>query len=63
MLQLGETPLWVASFHGHKKCMELLIDAGAIVDVPQVVSVVHTSQRPLASACSVDLVPELVMFV
>ncbi len=29
--------------------MELLIDAGANIDVPREVSVVHTSQRPLAT--------------
>ena len=38
-VQSGETPLWTASFDGHQKCMELLIDAGANVDVPQEVSV------------------------
>ncbi len=50
--QLGATPLWAASFHGQQKCMKLLIDAGANVDVPNEVSVsiaVHTSQRPLAT--------------
>ncbi len=29
--------------------MQLLIDAGANIDVPEEVSVVHTSQRPLAT--------------
>ncbi len=48
-VQRGETPLWTTSFDGHNKCMELLIDAGANVDIPNVVSVVHTSQRPLAT--------------
>ena len=51
-VQSGETPLWTASFDGHQKCMELLIDAGANVDIPEEVSVsscVHTSQRPLAT--------------
>ncbi len=38
-VQSGATPLWTASFHGHQKCMELLIDAGANVDVPNEVSV------------------------
>ncbi len=48
-VQSGETPLYAASFNGHQQCMELLIDAGAIVDIPKEVSVVHTSQRPLAT--------------
>ncbi len=48
-VQFGETPLYAASFNGHKKCVELLIDAGANIDVPKRVSVVHTSQRPLAT--------------
>ncbi len=48
-VQSGATPLWVASFSGHLKCMQLLIDAGANIDVPKEVSVVHTSQRPLAT--------------
>ncbi len=48
-VQSGETPLWTASFDGHKKCVKLLIDAGANIDVPKEVSVVHTSQRPLAT--------------
>ncbi len=38
-VQSGQTPLWAASFNGHQKCMELLIDAGANVDVPKGVSV------------------------
>ena len=43
-----ESPLWVASFDGHHKCVHLLIEAGANVDVPKRVSVtsMHTSQRP-----------------
>ncbi len=48
-VQWGQTPLYTASFYGHQKCVELLIDAGASVDVPKEVSVVHTSQRPLAT--------------
>ncbi len=38
-VQSGETSLWRASFNNHQKCMELLIDAGANVDVPNKVSV------------------------
>ncbi len=38
-VQEGATPLWTASFYGHHKCMELLIDAGANVDVLEEVSV------------------------
>ncbi len=37
-VQLGQTPLYVARLRGHQKCMELLIKAGAIVDVPTEVS-------------------------
>ncbi len=37
-VQLGETPLWIASVKGHQKCVDLLINAGAN-DIPSEVSV------------------------
>ena len=48
-VQWGETSLWIASFYGHQKCMELLIDPGANVDVPNEVSVssyIHIASIP-----------------
>ncbi len=46
-VQSGETPLCTASFYGHQKCMELLIDAGANVDVPkEVSSYIHIASIP-----------------
>ncbi len=39
VLQTGQSPLWVASFYGHLKCVELLLGGGANVDVQNVVSV------------------------
>ncbi len=44
-VQWGETPLWKASFRGHQKCMELLIDAGANVDIFNEVSVSRAVRR------------------
>ena len=38
-VQWGESPLWSASFHGHQKCIELLLEAGANFDESQKVSV------------------------
>ncbi len=38
-VQWGETPLMSASFKGNQKCVELLIDAGANVDMQKEVSV------------------------
>ncbi len=38
-VQWGGSPLWSASFNDHLKCVELLIDAGAQVDVQKEVSV------------------------
>ena len=36
--QSGQSPLWIASFNGHQKCVGLLIDAGANVDIQNKVS-------------------------
>ena len=47
-VQWGQSPLWFASLYGHLKCVELLIDAGAQVDVQEEVSVsscTHLSHR------------------
>ena len=57
-VQSGVTPLLVASFYGHQKCMELLIDAGANVDLPtevRISSCTHISEATShrASPCSV----------
>ena len=38
-VQSGQSPLWVASGDGHLKCVELLINAGANVDMQDEVSV------------------------
>ena len=38
-VQWGQSPLYSASFNGHQKCAELLIEAGANVDVTKEVSV------------------------
>ncbi len=38
-VQSGGTPLWAASFDAHQQCMQLLIDAGGIINVPTEVSV------------------------
>ncbi len=48
-IQSGQTPLWSASLSGHQKCVELLIVAGANVDMQCEVSVsscmyTHTSE-------------------
>ena len=37
-MQSGQTPLYIASFHGHQKCAQLLIKAGANINVPKPVS-------------------------
>ena len=39
ILQWGESPLYLASINGHQKCVQLLLEAGAIVDVQEEVSV------------------------
>ena len=38
-VQSGQSPPWAASFYGHLKCVELLINAGANVDMQDEVSV------------------------
>ena len=38
-VQNGASPLYTASFSGHQKCVQLLLEAGAIVDVQNEVSV------------------------
>ena len=38
-VQNGVSPLYTASFYGHQKCVQLLLEAGAIVDVQKEVSV------------------------
>ncbi len=38
-VQSGQSPLWLASFNGHQKCVELLIEAGANVDMQKEVRV------------------------
>ena len=51
MLQTGDSPLLTASFNGHLKCVELLLESGASVDVQNEVSVtiaVHMCERLLA---------------
>ncbi len=48
-LQWRQSPLYVASFNGHQKCVQLLLEAGAIVDVQEEVSVrvsVVASKQP-----------------
>ncbi len=37
--QWRQSSLWFASFYGHQKCVQLLLEAGAIVDVQEEVSV------------------------
>ncbi len=39
ILQTGGSPLYSASFYGHQKCVQLLLEAGAIIDVQTNVSV------------------------
>ncbi len=59
-IQYGQTPLWIASFYGHQKCMELLIDAGADVNEKDEVSVVHAhisvaeTTSPVTHVCIIE---------
>ena len=49
ILQWRQSPLYAASFYGHQKCVQLLLEAGAIVDVQKEVSVrvsVVVSKQP-----------------
>lgn len=48
-VQSGVTPLWAASFNGHQKCVELLINAEANVDMQKKVKV-----KKLQVACFVQ---------
>ncbi len=32
-MQDGQSPLWVASYEGHEKCVELLIEADAKINL------------------------------
>ena len=53
-VQWGTSPIWTASFHGHDKCVQLLIEAGAIIDLPEepwvsVAAFVHISTETTES--------------
>ncbi len=56
-MQLGKSPLWSAIFKGHQKCVLLLIDAGANINVQKAVSVssseIGQSNFLLAMCCMV----------
>ena len=56
------TPLWRASFDGHQKCVELLLEAGANVNVLQNVSVTSCTHILVISVGPLDSgsEPELV---
>ena len=60
--QTGDTPLWKASFNGHQKCVELLVEAGANVYVPRNVSVTSCTHILVISVGPLDSgsEPELV---
>ena len=60
--QWGETALWKASFYGHQKCVELVVEAGANVDVPNNVSVTSCTHILVISVGPLDSgsEPELV---
>ena len=55
-MQWGQTPLWTASFDGHEKCVQLLIEAKASTDVPRKVvshhSYTHSTTTSTLSVCT-----------
>ena len=55
-LQWGETALLTASFKGHWKCVQLLVDAEANVDVPKEVNVTsytHISETEIKTLLAI----------
>ena len=51
-IQDGRSPLWLASFYGHQKVVELLIRAGANVNLQNEVSVITIASHTCASGVS-----------
>ncbi len=48
VVQAGDSPLYTASFGGHLKCVELLLEARASVDVQNEVNMIYISQSSQA---------------